>query len=142
MLKHIKNNTLHITDNNYINTICIQAENRTIYTEVVFAGILNEKDPIIFKKMHKNVYEYKDFHISSLIYTSSWFIKTRPDGCYLPIVDKPICILYNYLKKIIIFLEVQSWYVSFNLLPLLHDIIKYTGLLFIDYHQLYNIKVK
>ena len=78
---------------------------------------------------------YFSYYMYNVIYESGiWYHVLKDSTCMCSEQD-----LLNYLKKITDFLESRRWYIKITLLPLIKDVIQHIGMLFIDYHQLYNI---
>ena len=126
LIKEITDNTYTIFSftkkDLYINSICVKVGDYKIYTDFAFNHLYQY---LIFEKIDHHYFYANDCSPFNIDHSIEYGNR----------------VIFNHLTRITQFLEIQSWYVSFNLLPLLHDIIKYTGLLFIDYHQLYNIKI-
>lgn len=150
MIKYIKQSPLKIGsiyDYDTIETICVKIKEKNIYIEV----LCQQLGPglMLFEKCYNTMVEnyyfsYIDFEKTLVLYTDdgNWHHKNKNQTYGKYRGHYPI--LFNQLRKVLLFLDAREWYLILNRLNkhLIHDIIQYIGFILIDHFQLYNIIVK
>lgn len=142
IIAYIRQNTLLIGYYPFysIQPICIKYRSNTIYTEIIHE--VYEPSKILFEKIHDDECEYYAYTKKEklwLRYNGSWWAKDV--GAYYKKQSGSVVELFNYLRKIVIFLEVRELYFKLCYLHhhLIKDIIKYIGFKLINHDQLYFI---